>query len=633
MDWPSAPVWAQGSFGLILLAMAIAAVVIMLPGVIFGAGIVWWAWIKGWEPARLKWPFLSLTLGMVFACWWWEDWLLPITGMYIAIEQAWAGLWLEAFVNGAMASAAPAALGAWWWWHRYTKQMRSGKQQLAGEKHIQRQQRAKERTAEWRSRMEITPLSRGERVILGHLSEIVLPKVELLHQAMFKRNHVWLEIPMKAIRLHMACIMQTGAGKTTVLRRLCAGWLEAAWSIHDQASSQGESGSRARASVYSTRPLAIFLNAKGGIQAGDEGRDWAWEMQATGVRPARIGVFPYETKLDMWRLPAEQLGASLHKLAKTDHRFYDVLQRGLLHLIIDQPDGPPTSSTEFLQRMAPTDLRNAWKDYPTELGMVSALAGKSTAGPSALQADLMLFADLFRSLGFDFDSGRPLTDFDALYISLPGTTDQVRACAKAAVLIELLAHELARQPRQTLFIMDEFSAISGEVAGSAINLVERLRALGGAVIVSAQSYAGLGADDDERERLLDAMGGGMLLGRTQGAEPLAKRFGSRKVGEAGMQLDDGEFTGTGTIRRQDAYLLDPNRLRTMPERHAVYATPDKVSYGCVTPLGPLKRLPSKVISRSPRRALPVAGDRLDVLQLNRGHRKTLAEQIPGWDSK
>ncbi|WP_226363357.1 hypothetical protein [Pseudonocardia sp. ICBG1142] len=74
-----------------------------------------------------------------------------------------------------------------------------------------------------------------------------------------------------------------------------------------------------------------------------------------------------------------------------------------------------------------------------------------------------------------------MSDFDALYVSVPGTTDEVVAAAKTAVLIELLTHELggarsgAAGRRQALFVLDEFSAVSGEVAGSVINLVERLR--------------------------------------------------------------------------------------------------------------------------------------------------------------
>ncbi len=60
--------------------------------------------------------------------------------------------------------------------------------------------------------------------------------------------------------------------------------------------------------------------------------------------------------------------------------------------------------------------------------------------------------------------------------------------------------------------------------------------MGGAVIVSAQPVEGLAESPQERNRLLGAMGGGVLVGRTTNAEELAARFGTRMVGEVGLQL-------------------------------------------------------------------------------------------------
>ncbi len=335
-------------------------------------------------------------------------------------------------------------------------------------------------------------------------------------------------------------------------------------------------------------------------------------------------------------MPAGQLRASLHKLAKTDHRFYDVLQRGLLHLVVDAPKGPPGSSVEFLERLDGRWLSEAWAGHAVESRQVRALSKPSGggSGSSSLDADLMLFCGLFRSLGADFDAGAPLSDFDALYVSVPGTTDEVVAAAKTAVLIELLTHELggarsgAAGRRQALFVLDEFSAVSGEVAGSVINLVERLRSLGGAVIVSAQPVEGLAESPQERNRLLGAMGGGVLVGRTTNAEELAARFGTRMVGEVGLQLvgagsDEGwgasvfsgGYSGAGTVRRQHAFLLDPNRVRQMPPHHLAWASPDKVVYGLVTPLSGRSRVLDEAVGVEE----PVSGPVLTRRQLMAGH--------------
>ncbi|WP_226352283.1 TraM recognition domain-containing protein [Pseudonocardia sp. ICBG601] len=317
------------------------------------------------------------------------------------------------------------------------------------------------------------------------------------------------------------------------------------------------------------------------------------------------------------------------QLAKTDHRFYDVLQRGLLHLIIDAPtEKPPASSAEFLQRLDPAWLTAAWAGHPVEERAIAALT-KTTgggAGASSLDSDLLLFADLFRSIVGDFDAGQPLSDFDALYVSVPGATDQVVAATKTAVLIELLTYELGvahdGQRRQVLFVIDEFSAVSGDTAGDVINLVERLRSLGGSVIVSAQSYEGLADTEDQRRRLLGAMGGGALLGRTSNAEQLAERFGTRLVDEVGYQLDGGRMTGVGTVRRQHTYLLDPNRLRQLPRHHLAYATPDQVIYGVVAPLAA-----SPAIVGSPRRTAPTNGPALSRRRLTAGQAAAINRRL------
>lgn len=628
--WPTLPVWAQGSIGLVLVAVLLAAIVVFVPGIILGAGFVFTAWLKGWHPSRLRNVFFVLLGSSVLAAWWVGDWAAPVTTMRTAIEQTWDGMWLNGFVNATGGTLLLSSLGAWAYWQRYTRRMRSGAEGVRGERHVYRQLKRQEWHAQIRARFELTPISRRQRVILGHKYEDVYPHPELLGQSLGKRNAPYFDVPMERIKRHMACVGSSGSGKSTTLIKLSVGWTEAAWRTYRE-SSQEVTGSQSK-DVYATRPLTIFVNCKGGRQGGVEASEWAEAMEALGLQLNRVGIFPLEDRLNMWRLPPRQLQASLHALAKTDHRFYDVLQRGLLHLLIDSPRGAPMDSLDLLKRINKTWLQEAWENHPVESEAVRALtAGAAGSGPSPLAADLMLFSELFRSLGGDFDAGRPLSDFDALYVMVPGSIDRVVAEAKAAVLIELLMYELSTQPRQTLFIVDEFSAITGKLTGSLTNLVERIRGMGGACIPSAQSYYGFGDTEDERQRLLTAMGGGMLIGRTEGAEPLAKRFGSRKVGEAGLQLAESEFTGTGSLRRQDAYLLDPNRVRQLPDRHWIYSTADKVTYGVVKPVDKTRRLPSPVITGSARRNLLVAGHEKEPVALLKAHRKTLEEQIPGWN--
>lgn len=611
-------------FGLTTGQILTALAVTLVPAVLVLAGLTGVAAARAWEPRRLRTiAGLALTAAAAAALTTGIGWAAPPwAGLAFAVRAAWTGLdtgsptaWAAAVAVSTVSTAPPAAVAAWWWWHSYCTSMRSGRRHAAGERHVRRQWDIRRTTAATRARRDPTPLTTsidgGPAVVLGPAIDTVTPHPPKLTDALTARRKPWLTVPLSAIALHIALIAQTGAGKTVLLIRLAAAWWEAAWHAHAEPPTQAADDRRSR---RATRPLVIFLDAKGEpdttAPTGTGGR-WTTALTALGVDPTRIGMFPDETRLNMWRLPAPQLRASLHKLASTDHRFYDVLQRGLLHLVIDAPKlgGPPADSTAFLNRLAATDrLATAWAGHTAETRMVAALTGSNSAGHSAghsgsggaapLDADLILFAELFRSLGGDFDGGQPLSDFDALYACVPGTLDPVTAAAKAAVLIELLTYELITEPRTVLFVIDEYSAISGDTAGTVINLVERLRSLGGAVIVSAQSYQGLADTDDDRERLLGAMGGGMLIGRTQNADPLAARFGTRQIDETGLHIagdpgDPGQggaglftggHTGAGTVRRQHTFLLDPNRIRTLPPHHVAYATPDEIVYGLVTPL-------------------------------------------------
>ncbi|WP_226363114.1 hypothetical protein [Pseudonocardia sp. ICBG1142] len=412
-DLPDIPLFGGVTVGQVFVAVA----TVVVPATVVGHVLVLWAWARGWEPHRLR----NLALVVVAAAalagpivgmlpWWGVE----LTGS--AVRQAWDGHYLSAGIDSAAATAPLIAITSWVWWHVYTKRMRSGAAQAAGERHVRRQLRIRATAAARRAQRERIPLASHGRdgtpsVVLGPRYETVRAQPDLLTETLTRRTAPWLELPVRQIALHMACIAETGAGKTTMLVRCSACWMEIAWTLYNQQRGTATAGAR---------PLVIFLAAKGGPDAADDAHEWADAMETLGLHPDRIGVFPFETRLNMWRMPAAQLRAALHKLAKTDHRFYDVLQRGLLHLIIDAPtEKPPASSAEFLKRLDPAWLATAWAGHPVEERSIAALTkntGGGGAGASSLDSDLLLFADLFRSIGGDFGAGAPLSDFDALYV-------------------------------------------------------------------------------------------------------------------------------------------------------------------------------------------------------------------------
>ena len=116
--------------------------------------------------------------------------------------------------------------------------------------------------------------------------------------------------------------------------------------------------------------------------------------------------------------------------------------------------------------------------------------------------------------------------------------------AQARALTDLLAHFAVAGRREILLAVDEFSAVSRRLP--IWQLYERARSLGLAVQVSAQSWEGLAAGDDERYRVAATAEGGIWLLRTPRPGPVvelagtrsqldtSRRFASRRVGGRGL---------------------------------------------------------------------------------------------------
>ena len=117
-----------------------------------------------------------------------------------------------------------------------------------------------------------------------------------------------------------------------------------------------------------------------------------------------------------------------------------------------------------------------------------------------------------------------------------GTRERSVAEAQAMALTELAAHAattLDGEPRAMLLAADDYSAVSGRVPLS--NLYERGRSLGIGVQVSAQSWQGLGATEDERYRIAATADGGIFVLHTPYPEPLVALAGTRRGGRRGRR--------------------------------------------------------------------------------------------------
>ena len=207
--------------------------------------------------------------------------------------------------------------------------------------------------------------------------------------------------------------------------------------------------------------------------------------------------------------------------------------------------------------------------------------GRGGAGPPTARhiGDIQLrYTTLLDRLGRAFDGPGQLADADAWYFILEGTREPSVAEAQALALTELAARAAtspAGQRRAIVLAADDYSAVSRRVPLS--NLYERGRSLGIGVQVSAQSWQGLGRDEDERYRIAATADGGLWVMHTPYPEPLCELAGARRVLETAHKLIGSTWGDEGTTRLQHAWTADPDLIRRMTTGQACY-----ISHGSAT---------------------------------------------------
>jgi hypothetical protein len=90
------------------------------------------------------------------------------------------------------------------------------------------------------------------------------------------------------------------------------------------------------------------------------------------------------------------------------------------------------------------------------------------------------------------------------------------------------------------------------------------------VQVSAQSWQGLGRDDDERYRICATADGGIWLLRTPYPQPLCELAGTRRVIETATKMLGNMWGDEGTSRVQHAWTADPGIARRLAVGQAGY---------------------------------------------------------------
>jgi hypothetical protein len=545
---------ARAAGWLLLAAVAIA----VWPVTVVTATGYLAAWLRGWPPARLYRT---------------AAWALPVTGAWLAVLEvrmpgwttaaratgrSWARSWHHpapaelANVARVFALLAPAAVpaglalaGLVWAWRIYAMTAGIGGWMASAPITFDtRQWKRQVRTARG-----LTKAPGAVPLLAAHGKIPVGGTI----RAIGHRWHPVFTLPADACSRHMVVVGSTGSGKTNLMIRLWAGWFTAALQ-------------RARAG-RGPRPLLIVLDCKGGRDARVKADRTRRLLYGAGAR--RVAVWPDEARLSLWDLPPQDLAVLLYQMIESGTGgaayYADILQAAVT-LAVTAPCGPPVNTARFLERLDADWLKRAWGDFrhQAELARVRAAARHLP--------DIQLrYATMLARLGPALDGPGTLAEADAWYCILEGTREPSVAEAQAMALTELAARAataLDGEPRVILLAADDYSAVAARVPVS--NLYERGRSLGIGVQVSAQTWQGLGRDDDERYRIAATADGGVFVLHTPHPEPLTALAGKRRVLETAHKLVGNTWGDEGTTRIERAWTADPDLIRHLQVGQACY---------------------------------------------------------------
>jgi hypothetical protein len=455
---------------------------------------------------------------------------------YSAIQKGRSGSFAQ---YGELASQCWPPLWAWWRWslllapfaalNLLNNRVRSAAE-LEEERFARAERSAAQRERKARESLLKAPDSADGALVLGvPLAEGDLPWVS---KGLFT-------YPQDSLARHGAVIGSSGMGKSETVLRLAAGARQTyGWKV-------------------------FFIDCKGEHALQER---FVATMRAAGAE--RIGQFPQQP-LAGWQGDAVALLNRLLAVIDYGEPYYRDLTKMLLNLTLEAPDGPPRSSTELLEGMVLARLRQRYQGRP-EVDEIDGLRPRDAA------AAYNRYRAFFKALGGGLDGAQDdasawsFDSVDAGYILLDGLTLKDQTASFGRFIIEDFAHYAARRKpkhERVLLVIDEYPVIAYSGSGTAA-LFEMVRFHGASIVVTGQSYAGMGEGFD---RILGAAET-LFLHRCGDPDQLLPRAGQRlafkrRVGFAERGIGQGarEFaTGGGYLAVDEELKIHPNDVKELP---------------------------------------------------------------------
>lgn len=507
------------------------------------AGVV--AGMVGSTQRRMAWCALGGALALGAAAWFWRDYQAVGLTLWAAGTAAYRALQAQQQVAGSRVDYGQLALQCWtplWAWWRMNllaapfaamnllaNRVRSA-EDLERERFARAERAIAEHDRRVRARIATAPASVGGAMVLGvPLDTGDLPWVQ---SDLFT-------YPADNMARHGAVIGSSGMGKSETVLRLAYGARHTyGWKV-------------------------FFVDCKGEHALQER---FIATMRAAGAD--RIGSFPARP-LRGWQGDSVALLNRLLAVVDYSEPYYKDLTKMLLNLTLEAPDGAPRSSRELLEGMVLARLRQRYQGRP-EVDEIDGLRPRDAA------AAYNRYRAFFKALGggldgaTDDDTTWSFDTVDAGYILLDGLSLKDQTASFGRYLIEDFAHYAARRKpkaERVLLIIDEYPVIAFSGAGTA-SLFEMVRFHGASIIVTGQSYAGMGEGFD---RILGAAET-LILHRCGDPDLLLPRAGQRlafkrrvSFAERGIGRGAREYaTGDGYLAVDEELKIHPNEVKELP---------------------------------------------------------------------
>jgi hypothetical protein len=307
----------------------------------------------------------------------------------------------------------------------------------------------------------------------------------------------------------------------------------------------------------------FYIDAKGDYEVANR---FMATMAHAGVTQA--SMFP-DLAYNGWKGDAAAILNRLMAIEDYSEPYYRAIAKTVLSLACNAPGGPPRSSMDLLDRLNVTTLAELYQGSDDRrVDTLRTLTEKDLAGV------YKRYFGFFDAIGRKLDGSWSFETADTGYILLDGLALKEEARSLGRFLLEDFAHFVSKRKsadKKVLLIVDEFSAISTGGADAA-NLFERVRSYGAGIMVTSQSYEGLGEDAG---RLIGAAWATIAF-QVSDPEPIATRAGTVKELQTSLHTELTAIPGRNTLmsgkehlsgttmqREQEVLRLHPNVIRSL----------------------------------------------------------------------